>query len=61
MSPIWVTLLTGFAREVIPPIWQAITSGNADRAAILARLAAQRHAEHLAAKEMLDRSAKARK
>ena len=54
MTPFWIRILTGFARVVIPEIWEAIQAGDAKKAARLAELAAQRQAEHLAAKELLD-------
>lgn len=58
MKPIWTKLLKGFARAVLPEIWEAIQTGDQKKAARLASLAAQRQAEHMAAEEMLNRLAK---
>ncbi len=54
MKPFWMRLLTGFARVVLPEIWEAIETGDAKKAARLASLAAQRQAEHLAAEKFLN-------
>lgn len=58
MKPIWTKLLTGFARAVLPEIWEAIQTGDKQKAARLASLAAQRQAEHMAAEKALNELAK---
>lgn len=54
MKPFWTRLLTGFARVVLPEIWEAIEAGDVHKARRLAELAAQRQAEHLAAERFLN-------
>lgn len=61
MTPFWIRLLTGLAKEIIPPLWDAITQGDAEKAAILATLAANRYTEHAAAKVMLDEISRKKK
>lgn len=61
MKPFWQRLLTGFARAVLPEIWEAIQTGDSAKAARLASLAAQRQAEHMTAEKMLNEAAKRRK
>lgn len=60
MNPFWVRFLSGLAKEILPPLWDAVTAGDHVKAARLAELGARRYAEHKAAKELLDRMAKAR-